>query len=85
MVAGPKIGGLGIEAADVPEYAESVVEEGLNLIPFTIIPHADSLEFADITKTIKQKTKKSETIAINDSQAVIFNNLNYRIVTKAND
>ena len=85
IVAGPRISGIGIEAVDDPEYAESVIDEGLGLIPFTIIPHADSLEFADVTENIKQKTKKSETIVLNDSQAVIFDNLDYRVVTKAND
>lgn len=85
IVAGPRISGIGIEAVDDPEYAESVIDEGLGLIPFTIIPHADSLEFADVTQNIKQKTKKSETIVLNDSQAVIFDNLDYRVVTKAND
>jgi dipeptidase E len=81
IVAGPKIGGLGIEAADTPEFAESVISEGLDLIPYIIIPHADSPFFTEITKEIRDKAKPLKVIELGDSQAVIFNDTKHRVVS----
>ena len=80
LVAGQQIGGLGIETVDTPEFAESIITEGLGLIPHIIIPHADNPEFASITDALRISPDYNKVIELKDSQAVIFENAKYRIV-----
>lgn len=81
LVAGYQIGGLGIEAIDNPEFAETVIAEGLNLVPFVVIPHADNPEFIDTTNVVRAKVNSGRAIELNDSQAVIFENTKHRLVS----
>jgi dipeptidase E len=46
--AGAVVAGIslkGIESADEPGFAEKVIETGLKLIPFYVLPHADNPNF----------------------------------------
>lgn len=70
LVAGKSI--AGIEGADEPQFAEEIVEEGLNLVPFFILPHVDNPEFIDVVPTFKN-LHHDNIIELKDSQAVIFN------------
>ncbi len=71
----------GIESADNPAFAPAVVEEGLNLVPYVILPHVGNPEFADaITNVQNMPHQPGELIQITDSQAVIFDGGSHRIV-----
>jgi len=79
LVAGKWIGG--IESADIPDFSEQVIKEGLNLIPYVVLPHTDNPEFngaAEIVRGLPQS--KNSLIELKDSQAVIFENGNHKIV-----
>lgn len=79
LVAGVSI--AGVEPADEPEFAEEVVEEGLKLVPFAILPHVDNPEFTDVLPIFRSKHQgKSNIIELKDSQAVIFDGKDHRIV-----
>lgn len=83
LVAGTKIGGFGIEVVDTPEFAETVINEGLQLVPYILIPHADSIGFTEITEKIRDNTKNENVIEMNDSQAVIFDNSKHYLVSSS--
>lgn len=68
LVAGTSI--AGIEAADEPAFAEEVIEDGLNLVLFVVMPHIDNPEFADVMPVVKKLHKNM--IELKDSEAVIF-------------
>jgi dipeptidase E len=76
LVAGTSI--AGIESADEPAFAEKVVEDGMNLVPFVIMPHVDNPEFTEVMTTVKDLHKNM--IELKDSQAVIFDGDERRIV-----
>lgn len=79
LVAGISIGG--IESVDIPQFAEEVIEEGLNLVPFVVLPHVDNPEFAEvIPKVRKIYQDKHGLIELKDSQAVIFDKGKHWIV-----
>ena len=79
LVAGTSI--AGVESADEPEFAEEVIEEGLGLAPFAILPHVDNPEFADVLPIFKKLHQdKHEIVELEDSQAVIFEGKDRRIV-----
>lgn len=72
LVAGTSIGG--IETADEPAYAEQVIKEGLNLVPYVILPHVDNPEFSEAVRMVKSSNQaKVGLIELEDSQAVLFN------------
>lgn len=82
--AGALVVGLsidGIESADEPGFAEEVVNSGLGVVPFSILPHVDNPEFSDIVPIFKQLHQDEEIIELKDSQAVVFENGAHRIVT----
>lgn len=82
IVAGTSL--HGVELADQPEFAESNIFEGLNIIPNVIIPHADSQDFGDaITKMIELHKDDPTAIILNDSQALLVDDEASRIVTAA--
>lgn len=83
IVAGLKISGFGIEIVDAPEFTEKIVEEGLGLIPYIVIPHADNPAFSSITKTIKSKLVGRKVIELNDSQAIIFSDKEHHHIVEA--
>jgi dipeptidase E len=69
LVAGSSI--AGVELADEPAFAERVIKDGMNLVPFVIMPHADNPEFAVIMPIVRKMHKRM--IELKDSQAIIFN------------
>lgn len=80
LVAGTSI--AGVESADEPSFAESVVNEGLHLVPFTILPHIDNPDFAMVPEIFRALHANTPSIELTDNQAVIFENDNYYISTK---
>lgn len=78
LVAGQSI--TGVESADEPEFAEEYVADGLNLVPFVILPHVDNPAFADVLPIFREKHQDKKIIELKDSQAAIFDGKSYRIV-----
>jgi dipeptidase E len=71
LVAGRSI--AGIELADKPQFAEEVIEEGLNLIPFFVLPHVDSPGYARVVPVFKDLHQNGDSIIeLKDSQAFVF-------------
>lgn len=80
LVAGPAING--IESADIPEFAEEVINEGLGLVPYIVLPHIDNPEFTEAVGTVLALHDENEIIKLKDNQAVIFTDDKYRIAVK---
>lgn len=82
--AGALVAGLsiaGIESADEPEFAEEIIEEGLNLVPFVILPHVDNPEFINVLPIVRGlRKRKDDLIELKDSQAVLFDGDTHWIV-----
>lgn len=76
LVAGSSI--AGIESADEPAFAEEVIEDGMNLVSFVVMPHIDNPEFADVMPVVKKLHKNM--IELKDSEAVIFDGDKHWIV-----
>lgn len=83
--AGACVAGIdlhGIELADDPEFAETVIWEGLNLTPHYFMPHADNDEFAHFTEQLRNdRGDDPATVVLNDDQAWIESNGQGRVVT----
>jgi dipeptidase E len=72
--AGALVVGLsiaGVESADEPEFAEELIKDGLQLVPFVILPHVDNPEFADVLPIFRSLHKGKKVIELKDSQAII--------------
>jgi dipeptidase E len=81
LVAGDSIGNIDLESADPPEFATEVIEEGLHLVSYIIVPHVDNPEFTDVMKTVAKRTDRADKfIELKDSQAVVFDDGEHRIV-----
>lgn len=80
LVAGQSI--AGVESADEPKFAEEYIAEGLNLVPFVILPHVDNPEFAGVLPIFRQTHPDKKIIELKDSQAVIFDDAERRIIGK---
>jgi dipeptidase E len=78
LVAGQSI--AGVESADEPAFAEEYIAEGLNLIPYVVLPHVDNPEFTDVLPIFRETHQDKEIIELKDSQAVIFDDDELRIV-----
>jgi dipeptidase E len=81
--AGALVAGLsiaGVELDDEPEFAEEVIKEGLNLVPFAILPHVDDPGYKDILLTFRDIHKDKKIIELKDSQAVVFNDGDHVVV-----
>jgi dipeptidase E len=79
LVAGVSI--AGIESADIPEFAEAIVTEGMELVPYVVLPHVDNTDFVEVSRTVRDlHMGKIEVIELKDSQAVIFNGVEHRVV-----
>jgi dipeptidase E len=76
LVAGSSISG--IESADEPAFAEEIIKDGMNLVPFVVMPHIDNPEFADVMSIVKKLHKNM--IGLKDSQAVVFDSDKHWIV-----
>jgi len=80
--AGALVAGLainGIESADIPEFSEEVINKGLNLVPFVVLPHVDNPEFTEAAEEVQKIHASLEIIELKDNQAVIFDK-GHRIV-----
>lgn len=80
--AGALVAGLsidGIESADEPAFAEEVINSGMGLTPFNVLPHVDNPEFAEVVPTFRDLHQDEEIIEIKDSQAVIVEDDAWRI------
>ena len=80
--AGALVAGLsidGIESADEPAFAEEVINSGMGLAPFSVLPHVDNPEFAEVVPTFRDLHQDEEIIEIKDSQAVIVEDDAWRI------
>ena len=78
LVAGISI--AGVEMDDEPEFAEEVIKEGLSLVPFVILPHVDDPAYKDILLAFRDIHKDKDIIELKDSQAVIFNDTEHKVV-----
>lgn len=81
--AGALVAGLsiaGIESADRPEFAEEIIEDGLGLVPFYMLPHVDGPSYANVVPVFRKLHKGGDILELKDSQAAIFNGDSYRIV-----
>ena len=84
LAAGLSIGG--IELADEPQFAEEVIEDGLELVPFVVLPHLDNPEFADVVPIVRELHQgRNELVELKDSQAVIFDGDKHWIVEAQSD
>lgn len=82
--AGALVAGLsinGIESADEPEFAEEVINNGIGLVPFSIFPHADDVEFSKSAPLFNRLHQDETVIELKDSQAVIFDRGGHHVVT----
>lgn len=80
LVAGISI--AGVESADEPSFAESVITQGLSLIPYTVLPHVGNPDFANIPEIFHVVHDGVPIIELTDQQAAIFNNDDYFISEK---
>lgn len=64
----------GIESADIPEFAEEVIYDGLRLVPYVLLPHADNPEFQAANEAARRLHRPEETIELADNEAVLFDN-----------
>ncbi len=72
----------GIELADDPEFAETVIWEGLNVTPHYFMPHADNAELADFTEQMTaDRGKDPATVKLNDDQVWVEIDGKGRVVT----
>jgi dipeptidase E len=84
LVAGTSI--AGIESADIPQFAEEIINEGLELVPYVVLPHVDNPQFKEAALTVRGTTHASTgLIELKDSQAAIFNDKDFRTVTALTD
>jgi dipeptidase E len=80
LVAGVSIGGINLESSDEPQFAEEIIEDGLGLVPYIIVPHVDNAEFTEVMKMVDARSDQGKIIRLKDSQAVIFNDKDYKVV-----
>lgn len=79
-VAGPTL--KGVETSDVPDFAEQIIWEGLNMTDKIIIPHADNVMFAEDLKPMLEMYKDNPNVVVlNDNQAYVIDGLKQTLVT----
>lgn len=76
LVVGTSI--AGVELADEPAFAEEIINDGMGLVPFVVMPHVDNRQFADVMLAARELHENM--IELTDSQAVIFDGDEHRIV-----
>lgn len=71
----------GVEVADDPEFASRTIWEGLGLTDYFILPHADNPQFNSKLNALLQSREPSKKIVqISDTQALVINGRNEKIV-----
>lgn len=79
LLVGPSL--AGVELADEPEFAEEVIEDGIGIVPFHVLPHIDNAEFAGVVPVFRQLHRGEEIIELKDSQAIVIIDGTCRIIT----
>lgn len=71
VVAGTSL--KGIEFVDEPAFAESVIEEGMNLVPYFVLPHVDDEDFKDAVNSARGiHPEASKRLELTNAQAAVF-------------
>lgn len=71
----------GIESADNPLFAKSVIKTGLKLTPYYILPHADNPNFAQANIEAKELHGSDPFfVELNDSQTMIIDGEDMKII-----
>lgn len=82
VVAGSDL--RGIELADVPEFAEEIIFDGLNLVPRFILPHVGSVEIGEMVEKIgSQRMDDDLLVRLTDHEAMIVENNIIRVVKRS--
>lgn len=72
----------GLESADDPEFTESILWDGLNLLPNFILPHTDNPMFAEDIQAAREIYKNDPSLLeLTDSQALIIDGDKREVVT----
>ncbi len=72
----------GLEGADDPAFSESVIWEGLALVPHFILPHVDNLLFAEDTTAVRALYKDDPSLLeLTDSQAFVVGGDKTQLIT----
>lgn len=72
----------GLEGADDPAFSESVIWEGLSLVPHFILPHVDNPLFADDITEIRALYKDDPSLLeLTDSQAFVVDGDKTQLIT----
>ena len=83
--AGAIVAGLslkGVESADNPGLAQEILQDGLKLVPYVILPHADSPEFSDAVKITQSIHKHvNNIIELKNNQVAVFTNGEYDLIS----
>jgi dipeptidase E len=81
-VAGTNLRGL--ESADNPEFTETILWEGLSLLPNFILPHADNPMFATDIEAAREAYKDDPSLLeLTDSQALVVDGSKRELITKS--
>jgi dipeptidase E len=81
-ITGPTL--KGVESADNPEFTESIIWEGLGLLPDIILPHADNPTFADDVQAAREVHKNNPNLLeLTDAQALIIDGDKREVVTRS--
>ncbi|HSW66199.1 MAG TPA: Type 1 glutamine amidotransferase-like domain-containing protein [Bacillota bacterium] len=83
LLAGTSI--AGIESADNPAFAEEVMESGLSLVPYVVLPHVDNPEFTEAAGEVHRLHPGQDIIELTDAQAVIFDGTDFHVTERTSD
>lgn len=83
--AGAIVAGLslkGTESMDVPEFADKLVWDGMNLVDKIILPHSDNPTYSEPVTKLANELEKNSTVILKDSQAYVVNGSQVSVVEK---
>lgn len=80
IIAGPTL--KHFETADDPNEASEVILDGLHFTDSVVVPHMDNAKFAAIIHDINDKLKADgfKTVPLGDSQALVINGDEQRVI-----
>lgn len=73
LVVGPSL--KGVEYADEPAFAEYQIYEGLGIVPYVVIPHADNTDFGDAIEKLIAQHNDPRTVILNDDEAWVVSDI----------
>lgn len=80
LVVGQAING--VELADEPDFAPEIFSEGLGLLPFVILPHADNRRFSRAAREFRAvHQNKHRIVELTDNEAIVIDGEKERIVS----